>query len=176
MKSQGRRKTFIKLVEYVLYLTNLHKLTIYWVFGPINVFIFKIGYYYFSHVQCIELLKIGIGGDGGTKEITSFYMILCSTNHSIKRRPILSLQTKIYEYFVNKRRRYLAEILILFIVNPIPAGGRGQFRTLLHITLPLGIKPGFYTNCLIPQTHCLNDYFFLQQTKSLFWPTFRFCC
>ena len=27
--------------------------------------------------------------------------------------------------------------------------------------LPLGLKPGFNTNCLSPQTHCLNDCFFL---------------
>ena len=38
--------------------------------------------------------------------------------------------------------------------------------------LPLGLKPDFYTNCLSPQAHCLNDCFFLYQTKSLFWPTF----
>ena len=38
--------------------------------------------------------------------------------------------------------------------------------------LPLGLKPGFNTNCLSPQAHCLNEYFFLSQTKSLFWPSF----
>ena len=27
--------------------------------------------------------------------------------------------------------------------------------------LPLGLKPGFNTNCLSPQEHCLNDCFFL---------------
>ena len=34
--------------------------------------------------------------------------------------------------------------------------------------LPLGLKPGFNTKCLSPQAHCLNDCFFLYQTKSLF--------
>ena len=28
-------------------------------------------------------------------------------------------------------------------------------------TLPLRFKPGFNTNCLSPQAHCLNDCFFL---------------
>ena len=37
---------------------------------------------------------------------------------------------------------------------------------------PLGLKPGFYTNCLSPQAHCMNECFFLYQTKPLFWPTF----
>ena len=27
--------------------------------------------------------------------------------------------------------------------------------------LPLGLKPGFNTNCLSPQAHCLNDCFCL---------------
>ena len=27
--------------------------------------------------------------------------------------------------------------------------------------LPLGLKPGFNTNCLSPQAYCLNDCFFL---------------
>ena len=34
--------------------------------------------------------------------------------------------------------------------------------------LPLGLKPGFNTNCLSPQAHCLNDCFWLLQTTSLF--------
>ena len=34
--------------------------------------------------------------------------------------------------------------------------------------LPLGQKPGFNTNCLSPQAHCLNDCFCLEQTKYLF--------
>ena len=38
--------------------------------------------------------------------------------------------------------------------------------------LPLGSKPGFYNNCLSLQAHCLNDYSFLLQTKSLFDPAF----
>ena len=41
----------------------------------------------------------------------------------------------------------------------------------LPIAFPLILKPGFYINCLSPQAHCLNDIFFLLQTKSLFWPT-----
>ena len=61
------------------------------------------------------------------------------------------------------------------LINPIPAGG-GQFDPapcsflhnsksiglrLLKFSLPLGLKPCFYTNCLSPQAHCLNDCFFL---------------
>ena len=68
--------------------------------------------------------------------------------------------------------------------NPIPAGGWGQFDpppvVFLHISksiglrllkfsdfsyipkaLPLDLKPGFNTNCLSPQAHCLNDCFCL---------------
>ena len=41
----------------------------------------------------------------------------------------------------------------------------------IHTALPLGLKPGFNTNCLSPQARCLNECFFLYQTKSLFWPT-----
>ena len=37
--------------------------------------------------------------------------------------------------------------------------------------LPLGLKLGFNTNCQSPQALCLNDCFFLKQTKSLFRPT-----
>ena len=37
--------------------------------------------------------------------------------------------------------------------------------------LPLGLKPGYNINCLSPQAHCLNGFFFLLQTKSLFWPS-----
>ena len=64
-----------------------------------------------------------------------------------------------------------------FYFNPIPAGGGGgQFVVFLHNSksiglrllkfsdfsyipkpLPLGLKLGFYTNCLSPQAHCLND-------------------
>ena len=69
--------------------------------------------------------------------------------------------------------------------NPIPAGGGGQFAPppvvfFLHNSksiglrllkfsdfsyipkaLPLGLKPGFNTNCQSPQAHCLNDCFCL---------------
>ena len=34
--------------------------------------------------------------------------------------------------------------------------------------LPLGLKPGFTTNCLSPQAHCLNDCFFPVTNKSFF--------
>ena len=39
--------------------------------------------------------------------------------------------------------------------NPIP-----DF-SYIPKALPLGLKPGFNTNCLSPQAHCLNDCFFL---------------
>ena len=71
-----------------------------------------------------------------------------------------------------------------FTFNPIPAGGEInstppvvfflhysksiglrllQFSvfSLIPIALPFFLKPGFFTNCLNPQAHCLNDYFFL---------------
>ena len=71
-----------------------------------------------------------------------------------------------------------------FLLNPIPAGGDGGVNltplvVFLHNSksiglrihtqsppyilkaLPLGLKPGFNTNCLSPQAHCLNDWFFL---------------
>ena len=38
-------------------------------------------------------------------------------------------------------------------------GGGGQFDP--PVALPLGLKLGLCTNCLSPQAHCLNDYFFL---------------
>ena len=66
----------------------------------------------------------------------------------------------------------------MVVINPIPAGG-GQFAppvVFLHDSksiglrllkfsdfsyipkaLPLGLKPGFNTNCMSPQGHCLND-------------------
>ena len=38
-----------------------------------------------------------------------------------------------------------------------------KFSDFSYITkaLPLGLKPGFNTNCLSPQAHCLNDCFFM---------------
>ena len=68
-----------------------------------------------------------------------------------------------------------------FLLNPIPAGGDGGVNltplvVFLHNSksiglrihtqsppyilkaLPLGLKPGFNTNCLSPQAHCLNDW------------------
>ena len=65
---------------------------------------------------------------------------------------------------------------IYFSINPIPAGGGGmvnwtskQFFTKLKkywseavkIFLPLGLNPGFYSNCLSPQAQRLTVYFFL---------------
>ena len=68
-------------------------------------------------------------------------------------------------------------------INPIPAGGGVKLTptcSFLHNSksiglrllnfsdfsyipkaLPLGLKPGFNTNCLSPQAHCLKDCFFL---------------
>ena len=68
-------------------------------------------------------------------------------------------------------------------LNPIPAGGGANLTlpvVFLHNSksvglrllkfsdfsyipkaLPLGLKPGFNTNCLSPQAHYLNDCFFL---------------
>ena len=36
--------------------------------------------------------------------------------------------------------------------------------------LPLGLKPGFNTNCLSPQAHCLNDYFSCNKINLCFDP------
>ena len=53
--------------------------------------------------------------------------------------------------------------------------GCWNFLTFPKYPIPIALssvlKPGFYTNCLSPQAHCLNDYFFLEQTKFLFWHT-----
>ena len=68
-------------------------------------------------------------------------------------------------------------------INPIPAGGGVnltppvvflqnsksiglrllKFSDFSYIpkALSLGLKPGFNTNCLSPQAHCLNDFFCL---------------
>jgi len=73
-----------------------------------------------------------------------------------------------------------------FKLNPIPAGG-GEF--FLHNSksigvrlfkfsdfsyipkaLPLDLKPGFNTNCLSPQAHCLYDCFFCNKLNLSFNP------
>ena len=59
-------------------------------------------------------------------------------------------------------------------LKPIPAGGGGNFFlhnskkavkfsdfSFIPKALPLALKPGFNTNGLSPQAHCLNDCFFL---------------
>ena len=64
--------------------------------------------------------------------------------------------------------------LVVFLHNSKSIGLRLlKFSDFSYIpkALPLGLKPDFNTNSLSPQAHCLNDWFFLQQTKSLFWPT-----
>ena len=69
-------------------------------------------------------------------------------------------------------------------VNPIPVVFLHNSKSIglrllefsdfsyIHIALHLGLKLGFYNNCLSPQTYCMNNNFFLLQTKSLLWPTF----
>ena len=84
--------------------------------------------------------------------------------------------------FYIKWLRYFCFRIKDFLLNPIDAGGGSKsiglrllkFSDFPYIpkALPVGLKPGFNTNCLRPQAHCLNDCFFLYQTKSLFWPTF----
>ena len=72
----------------------------------------------------------------------------------------------------------------MVLLNPIPAGGgvnltppcsfflhnsKSISLRLLKLSdfsyipkaLPLGLKPGFNTNCLSSRAHCLNDCFFL---------------
>ena len=53
---------------------------------------------------------------------------------------------------------------VVFLHNSKSIGLRRlKFSDFSYIpkALPLGLKPGFNTNCLSPQAHCLNDYFFL---------------
>ena len=77
--------------------------------------------------------------------------------------------------------------------NPIPAGGGSnwpppcsfflhnlksirlrllKFSDLSYIpkALPLGLKPGFNTNCLSPQAHCQNDCFSCNKLNLCFDP------
>ena len=81
----------------------------------------------------------------------------------------------------------------IHVLNPIPAGGGGVNFTPLYLflhnsksislgllnffyfsfipkALPLGLKPGFNTNCLSPQAHCLNDCFFCNKLNLCFDP------
>ena len=37
--------------------------------------------------------------------------------------------------------------------------------SLIPKALSLCLKPDFYTYCMSPKAHCMNDYFFMEQTK-----------
>ena len=76
-------------------------------------------------------------------------------------------------------------LFILYLINNLvlwPKCVNSWKLTLIWIQVIVS-KPGFqkrdmswnadfYTHCQSSQAHCLNDYFFQKQTKSLFWPTF----
>ena len=85
---------------------------------------------------------------------------------------------------VNPTHHYLYDCSVKSMFIPIPAGGGANLPPPLKIflhnsksiglsllkfsdfsyipkALRLGLKPGFNTNCLSPQAHCLNDCFFV---------------
>ena len=58
----------------------------------------------------------------------------------------------------------LTPLPVAFLLNSKSVGLRLlKFSDFFYIpkALHLGLKPGFNTNCLSPQAHCLNDCFFL---------------